>query len=161
MALCRTTSRCSEQKEDSPIGDRAQVKINPFWKGSKNPPLYLYTHWGASNLEGTLVEALKRKVWWGDDTYLARIIFETMIKDDIGSEVDFGIDTVQHGDIWKLIELSDDQKISVFICHGVNPENHKEVWTGTFEEFINYFEGCGELYWESEEKDERDEDEDD
>ena len=153
--MCGRTSKCSEQKEDSPIGDRAQIKINSFYEDSTAAPVYLYTHGGASCLEATLVEALKRKERWEDASYLARIIFETMIEGAYSKELGYGIDTIQHSDIWKLIELSANEKISIFICRGTNADDYTEVWTGTFEEFLNYFYGCGELYWEdvSEEED--------
>jgi hypothetical protein len=41
--------------------------------------IYLYTHWGAEGLEEILAKALGAgKARWGDDAYLARIIFTYM-----------------------------------------------------------------------------------
>ena len=44
--------------------------------------VYLYTHWDAEGLEQTLAESLERgRGRWGDDSYLARVIFTDMTKD--------------------------------------------------------------------------------
>jgi len=125
------------------MGDRAQIKINTF--GYEGNPVYLYTHWGAENLEETLVAALSRHARWGDEEYLARIIFETMIRDNIGAETGFGIGTNKHADIWKLIELFDEEKITISVDHG---DGMREVWNGSFEQFVQYFKGCKELLWQ-------------
>jgi hypothetical protein len=44
--------------------------------------IYLYTHWGAEGLEEILAKALEAgKGRWGDDPYLARIIFTHFTQD--------------------------------------------------------------------------------
>lgn len=75
------------------MGDRANVKIEASaYKGGPAAPLYLYTHWGGSELPRTLQAALQRRQRWNDDSYLARIIFCTMLDGDTG-ETGYGIAT--------------------------------------------------------------------
>ena len=74
------------------MGDRGNIVI----KASMGGKLYFYTHWGGSKLPQVLQEALKRgRDRWGDEPYLARIIFCEMVR---GSEMEttgFGISTYE------------------------------------------------------------------
>ncbi len=69
------------------MGDRGQVKITG---------VYLYTHWGATELIKDIKKALGRKQRWDDQEYLARIIFDVMIGNEQGKETGFGISNEQH-----------------------------------------------------------------
>jgi hypothetical protein len=80
------------------MGTRAQVFM-------KDTGVYLYQHWDGDGLLGTVATAIHRKMRWGDPEYLARIIFEDMIKDSLGEETGFGIGTEQAGDIEFLVEV--------------------------------------------------------
>lgn len=72
------------------MGDRANVKVVETGGGE----IYLYTHWSGTELPEILAEALNRgRGRWTDETYLARIIFSEMVKDDIEGETGFGIST--------------------------------------------------------------------
>ncbi len=80
------------------MGDRGQVKI-------KDTGVYLYTHWGASELREAVAAALaKAPGRWDDEEYLARIIFDAMKGDNTG-ETGFGIGTSEHGDVWRVVEV--------------------------------------------------------
>lgn len=86
------------------MGARAQVFI-------KDAGVYLYTHWGADNLENVVMQSLnseRGKNRRTDDEYLARIIFEDMIEAEggRGEETGFGIGTSMHGDIEKLVTVT-------------------------------------------------------
>ena len=59
------------------MGDRGTVEIHG---------VYLYTHWGASDLIDVVREALAKKWRWDDESYLARIIFDTMLDGSHGTE---------------------------------------------------------------------------
>jgi hypothetical protein len=81
------------------VGDRGNIVIRqeaggPGAQGTGGGYLFLYTHWGGSELPGTLQRALVRgRDRWDDESYLARIIFREM---GAGSEEDntgFGIST--------------------------------------------------------------------
>ena len=69
------------------MGDRGNIIV----KGN-NEEIYLYTHWGGSELREILRSALRRgKNRWDDYHYLNRIIFCEMIKDDVLGLIGFGI----------------------------------------------------------------------
>ncbi len=71
------------------MGDRANVYI----KEDQEHGVYLYTHWGGSELPEMTRTALNRHQRWDDSAYLARIIFCEMIKGREAEETGFGIST--------------------------------------------------------------------
>lgn len=71
------------------MGDRGNIVV----KGYDDRQVFLYSHWGGTNLPGILSRALKTgEARWNDEAYIARIIFAHMIE---GCRVDattgFGI----------------------------------------------------------------------
>lgn len=71
------------------MGDRSNVVIETQF-GKESSRVYLYSHWsGTSILESILHGLRSNRV--DDPPYLARIIFEHMIRNDIGRETGFGI----------------------------------------------------------------------
>jgi hypothetical protein len=55
-------------------------------------PVYLYSHWGGSELPNVLAAALERgKGRWDDAPYLTRIIFNEMTKGNEDGETGYGI----------------------------------------------------------------------
>jgi hypothetical protein len=106
------------------MGDRGQVFI-------KDTGVYLYTHWGASDLINRVKEALAKKRRWGDAEYLARIIFDCMKGKDTESETGYGIGTNQHGDIWRLITVDCENRT-------IRVEDFKvRHFHGSFDEFLD------------------------
>lgn len=81
------------------MGDRAQVLI-------KDTGVYLYTHWESHKLQETVERAIAKKWRWNDPVYLARIIFDEMLKGQHGEETGFGISTSMQGDINLLITVN-------------------------------------------------------
>jgi hypothetical protein len=72
------------------MGDRANVYIHE----GDEPGVYLYTHWTGTELPDTVRASLdspRGRSRYNDAAYLARIIFEDMISDDLGSETGYGI----------------------------------------------------------------------
>lgn len=89
------------------MGSRAQILI-------EDEKVYLYTHWGANELEENLKHILdtpKARSRWDDSEYLTRIIFSEMIKNDIDGETGYGIGGSEHGDIQLLITLNVGKKL--------------------------------------------------
>lgn len=84
------------------MGDRGNILI----KEEEGGKIYLYTHWDGSNLKSILKKSLKRgQPRWDDESYLTRIIFSEMIKDDILEETGYGISTwLGDGDdkVWEV-----------------------------------------------------------
>lgn len=105
------------------MGDRGQVHI-------KDEGVWLYSHWGATDLIETVRTALKKKWRWYDPEYLARIIFDEMIGGEQGGEAGYGIGKAQHGDVWRVIKLDCKAgKITV-------EDDGKQILEQTFDEFI-------------------------
>lgn len=104
------------------MGDRGQIKIGK---------VYLYTHWGACELIQNLKDALAKRWRWDDHEYLTRIIYDEMVGDMFGTETGYGIGTEKHGDIWRFIEVTEDNRVIVE-DYGVRE------FEGTFEEFLKW-----------------------
>ena len=107
------------------MGDRGQVYI-------KDENVWLYTHWGASELTKTVRKALAHKRRWEDAEYLARIIFDEMTRG--GGDcpyTGYGISgRGPHGDAWRIITVDVGNKVVRVEDNGV-----VEIET-TFDEFI-------------------------
>lgn len=72
------------------MGDRRNVRLN---YGYDKSSVYLYTHWGGSELPIDVAEALRLgKDRWDDPPYLARIIFSHLVGEDWDTNVGYGID---------------------------------------------------------------------
>ena len=80
------------------MGARAQIEVK-----QKPHSVFLYTHlWSGTILQDTIKGMIKGKLRWEDPTYLTRILFDSLIKDDDGT-TGYGIWTFQAGDIEKLV----------------------------------------------------------
>lgn len=78
------------------MGDRANIVVLDDQystdDGSDRKATFFYTHGGGTELPKILKEALTRGTSrWTDTSYLARIIFCEMIKDDVLDTTGFGI----------------------------------------------------------------------
>ena len=72
------------------MGDRGNIIVK-----NGESTVYLYTHWGGSDLKKIIKAALIRgRSRWSDGSYLARILFCEMIKEDVLGETGFGISSV-------------------------------------------------------------------
>ncbi|NIS94938.1 MAG: hypothetical protein GTN97_03310 [Nitrosopumilaceae archaeon] len=108
------------------MGSRGQILI-------KDTGVYLYTHYSAMKLPEMLHSALSKKLRLDDPEYLARIIFCEMVKDDLEGELNFGIDTILHDDVWLLLVVDcEKQKVTV-----KNLGQNKVVFDGSIEDYIN------------------------
>lgn len=125
------------------MGDRAQVRIIDY-AGNDCPDVhetggvYLYTHWHGYQLQHVVARALEfGRSRWRDDEYLARIVFEEMLKLNPNSTTGFGIGTHKHSDIELLITLN--CRTTVATVEYVYEPHHAKNGKYTFEEFINEF----------------------
>lgn len=111
------------------MGDRGQVLV--LQRGSKDAGVYLYTHWGASDLVQDVEKAIAKKWRWNDPDYLARIIFDVMTAECHGEETGYGIGIEMAGDIWRLVKVDCDAEAIEVI------DNGHCVYKKTFEEIAN------------------------
>ena len=77
------------------MGCRGTIEIweNGAAPKDKERPVVLYTHWGANKMEDDLRNVLSRRERWSDYSYLSRMIFSRMIRNDINGTTGFGIRT--------------------------------------------------------------------
>ncbi len=69
------------------MGDRANIVLR-----QQDQHIYLYTHWDGEELPETLRQGLIRgQSRWDDETYLGRVLFDEMVKDDKDGVTGFGI----------------------------------------------------------------------
>lgn len=89
------------------MGDRGNIIIEKDGQDFKHQVVF-YTHFSGSELPLIVRNALIRgRSRWDDSSYLARVIFSELVKDDIDGLTGYGIST----------EIGDggDQIVSVFI----------------------------------------------
>jgi hypothetical protein len=133
-------------KTKNTMGDRGNIIIRAT-TGSNRDDIWLYTHWGGSELEETLRRALARKQRWGDASYLARIIFCELMGKDTSGETGFGISTSQCDNeydrlmvdvesqvVYAVPEPGSERKGLVRLPDNLDAKNTVGVWT--FDEFI-------------------------
>jgi hypothetical protein len=86
------------------MGSRANIKI----EYSDGNSIYFYSHWGGSEVPAIVREAIVRgESRWGDEAYLARIIFCEMIQKDVLGTSGFGISPWGAGDAnWPLLTVN-------------------------------------------------------
>ncbi len=92
------------------MGDRANVVIRDTWPDDLGPKeaVFLYSHWGGSELPETLRRALDEgRGRWSDGSYLARIVFDRMVGSDQGAETGYGISTRLGDNEYDLLVLRD------------------------------------------------------
>ena len=77
------------------MGDRGNVVVvssHPLPTGAVRRPVYLYSHWGGSELPLDVQRALQRHQRWDHPAYLARILFcEILPAKEHDGEIGFGI----------------------------------------------------------------------
>jgi hypothetical protein len=123
------------------MGDRGQVRL----VSEGRPDIYLYTHWGATELPTDVGRALRRGgSRWGDDEYLNRIIFSELIKDSVLGDTGYGIGTELHGDVWLVVEVNHTNRtVSLqtvsFVGDDYKKLEFKTQYTHSFDDFVEKF----------------------
>lgn len=119
------------------MGDRANVYIH---EGDR-PGVYLYTHWDGTELPKIVRESLmtpratRRST---DIAYLTRIVFEDMIKNDLGSETGYGVSADVGDGEDRIVDIDVDYRVGFQVTligypydwDNVpdNPYSYDEVW---------------------------------
>lgn len=85
------------------MGARAQVKI-------QDTGVFLYTHWGAGEIQEDVRTVIRRGKRLNDPEYLARIIFDQMTLGQQGQDIGAGIGTQEAGDIEVLVTVDTERK---------------------------------------------------
>jgi hypothetical protein len=93
------------------MGDRGNIAIKQH-----SGTVYLYSHYGGSELPQVLQDALKKHELWDDPTYLARIIFDAMEDGENlhGSATGLGISASEDDNNHPLINVDcGNQQVSI------------------------------------------------
>jgi hypothetical protein len=106
------------------MGDRVQVNIK-----DDADNVWFYSHWNGDGVIEVVKAALTRHARWDDTQYLARIIFEEMIKDSIGDETGYGIGTRGYTERRVIVDAGN-QEVTII-------RDEKTVWSGSFDEFVD------------------------
>jgi hypothetical protein len=120
------------------MGDRANVfVVDDLSRGTAElEGVYLYTHWGGSNLPATLAQALDSKegrARWNDGPYLARIIFDRMTG-LTGGELGFGISASICDNEYPILVVDPANQRVRMVPPGEERQPSATGWT--FEEFV-------------------------
>ena len=83
------------------MGDRSNIVIE-----EGNERVYLYAHWGGERVLKSALHGLKSGRW-NDPAYLARVVFEHMISDDLGHETGYGISVSIQDNEHPVLVISD------------------------------------------------------
>ena len=88
------------------MGDRANIQVTGH---ADRDVVYLYTHWGGTELPETVQRGLERgKERWDDSQYLARILFCQFLMDyseGVDGLTGFGISGIVHDGDTRIVEV--------------------------------------------------------
>lgn len=119
---------------------------------------YFYTHWSGWELPATLASALKRgESRWGDQAYLARIIFCEMVKGEEDDVTGYGISASLGDNSYPILVVHQSWVNVVEEGTETNPKATPTA-TFTFAEFVEA--GAEEGFWtkiKGEDKEDKDE----
>ena len=115
------------------MGDRGNIKL----KYGRGGPVYLYTHWRGYDLPEIVQSALKRgQDRWGDESYLARIIFDELVDEPRTELTGFGISTeIEDNEHDVIVVDLDNNKVS-FETEDGDPANSPRSKTYTFSNYV-------------------------
>jgi hypothetical protein len=90
------------------VGDRGNIAILTEGKA----PLYIYTHWGGTELPDVVARVLSRRQRLNDPQYLARITFcELIPRDDWDGETGYGVSTYLGDNSYPILALDTDAQV--------------------------------------------------
>lgn len=128
------------------MGDRANIGV--IVGGAKSEgPIFLYSHWGGSEIKNTLALALDSapgRGRWNDSSYLARIILDTMTR-GADPETGFGISRTLEDNEYPVLIVDPDTKsvhevdeaTALALANGeMTPAQLREFSGEGFEDFI-------------------------
>lgn len=114
-----------------PKGNRVKQVTDALFAKDRER-IYLYSHWGGSDLPLRLQEVLTRRVRWDDHSYLTRIIFCAMVRQEIDGETGYGISTTRPDNEHDYLVVDcDTQTVS-----RVREDSGRVVKKWSFEKFI-------------------------
>lgn len=116
------------------MGDRGVIEV----RGNSNEPsIYFYTHWGAYHLPEKVALGLENgRTRWGDESYLNRIIFDTLTGLE-GGELGYGIATWCPSDAHLRVFIDHEAQTVTLSTRGVEDE-WQDGQVRTFEQYLEF-----------------------
>jgi hypothetical protein len=116
------------------MGNRGNIRI--VQDNDKKEHIYLYSHWGGTELPLVLKKALSKKWRWNDTPYLARIIFDELIGSDQGKETGYGISSHLCDNEHNILEVDCQENIVRVIKCGGYCKTGDTLAQYSFEDYI-------------------------
>lgn len=131
------------------MGNRANIFLaEPSYTAAPNTGVFLYTHWDGYELPFTLQAALIRGEGRWNDSYLGRVIFSQLVRDDIDGATGYGISTALTDNSYPIIRVDrESQTVSFCREHLTNPTPSLE-FTWTFAEYVKLMRAELETAWQ-------------
>jgi hypothetical protein len=116
------------------MGDRANVLV----KDSYDDGVFLYTHWEGYDLPLLVRKALATEERWSDSSYLARIVFSAMVKEDIDGSTGYGISSRLTDNEYPVIVLDADARRVSYVTEAAarDKDTSKPVASWSMEQYI-------------------------
>lgn len=121
------------------MGDRANVRMiygHSEADTEERASIYFYTHWRGTDLPLIVRNALQKRWRWDDESYLARIIFNTLTDGDEYSETGFGIAPYICDNEHPIVEVDVPNQIVRF-TGGSNYSSKRVDHQWSFENYVN------------------------
>lgn len=119
------------------MGSRANIHVKDSYRQADDTSgIYLYTHWSGYQLPQVLQAALERgQGRWGDTSYLTRIIFCEMVKDEVMETTSYGISTQLEDNDYPILVVDDKSRTVKVAEEGSEREGpYMNEWS--YEEFL-------------------------
>lgn len=114
------------------MGDRVNIEVR-----QSSGSVFFYGHWSGSDAILSVYNALALRERWDDESYLARIIFDSFRGDDVGTS-GFGISTCIQDNEYPLIVVDcNDRKVKIENCDGAYCQKEAIGKSFSFIDFVD------------------------
>lgn len=115
------------------MGARSNIVVQE----SNGNRIYLYGHWMGEDSINVVAEVLSQRERWGDESYLARMLFAKMIEGDPQGSTGYGISTYMCDNEYPLIVLEPATMTAVLEEYDWNTKSFTPITPRvSFEEFL-------------------------
>jgi hypothetical protein len=112
------------------MGDRGNVVLEQEGK-----EIFLYSHWGGTEIPGIVQRVIAKRIRWDDDAYLGRLIFQEMTRGCEDEETGFGISTYAPDNEYPYIRVNSDKQAVTVDFSPVGQRHPNKSYS--FEEFAS------------------------
>ena len=115
------------------MGSRGNIVVVQHSEQEADGEVYLYTHWGGEGLPLYVQSTLARRERWDDESYLARMLFCSLLgPDELGEDTGLGISTYLGDNEYPLLKVD----TALATVSMVDPDGDYPTRTWSFEQFV-------------------------